>query len=80
MFAGTRAIGEIIRKPNAPDKLSFFHADAVDTIDTISSTTTDDSATQQFEPFGAELNPSGPEVTRAGFAGNDHDRDSDSST
>jgi len=75
LFAGSRAIGEILRKPNSPDKLSFFHADDVDTVDTISSATTSDSSKQQFEPFGADLNPSAPEVTRAGFAGNDHDRD-----
>jgi RHS repeat-associated protein len=47
---------------------------ALGSVDTIS-----DSAgnfhQQQFDPFGASLNPSSPPLTRVGFTGQDHDDD-----
>ncbi|HET9953798.1 MAG TPA: RHS repeat-associated core domain-containing protein [Polyangiaceae bacterium] len=73
LYAGDRPLGEIVRK-NDTDEVLYFHTDRLGTVDTI-STSTSDVVQQGFDPFGAPLASPGPEVTRAGFTGHQHDRD-----
>jgi RHS repeat-associated protein len=71
--AAGRQLGEIVRKGGADETL-FFHADNQGTVDTI---TTDSQVTytQDFDPFGAPIDPPDPAVTRSGFTGHQHDND-----
>jgi RHS repeat-associated protein len=73
LYAGSRQIGEIVRKPNTPDKTLYFHADELETADTISSSDGSAPVTQLFDAFGAST--SDPSLTRVGFTGQDHDTD-----
>jgi RHS repeat-associated protein len=73
IHAGERAVGEIVRK-NGADQTLYFHTDALDSVDTI---TTDSGvvAHQTFDLFGTPVSAPTPELTRAGFTGHAHDRD-----
>ncbi|HKO47649.1 MAG TPA: FG-GAP-like repeat-containing protein, partial [Polyangiaceae bacterium] len=73
LYAGDRQIAELIRKDNA-DQTLYFHPDHLGSPETISDS--NGAAYQQhFDPFGAPLDASNPELTRVGFTGHDHDRD-----
>jgi RHS repeat-associated protein len=73
VFAGDRELAEIVRT-GGTDQILYFHTDNVGSVDTI---TTDQGSVlrQTFDPFGFEDSPLNPEATRAGFAGQQHDRD-----
>ena len=73
LYAGDRQIAEITRK-DSTDQTQYFHPDHLGSPETISDS--NGAAYQQhFDPFGAPLEASNPELTRVGFTGHDHDRD-----
>lgn len=74
LYAGSRLVGEVVRTPGNADRTQFFHTDDLDTVDTISGTSSADAVHQSFEPFGAPLG-STSELTRVGFTGQEHDAD-----
>jgi RHS repeat-associated protein len=74
LYAGSRLVGEIVRTPGSSDQTLYVHSDDLDSVDTLSADG-GFAATQTFAPFGDETSPLNPELTRAGFTGQDHDRD-----
>jgi RHS repeat-associated protein len=73
LYAGDRAVAEIVRK-NGTDKTLYFHTDELGSVSTISNDA-GDSFEQEFDPFGALLDGPDPELTRAGYTGHQHERD-----
>jgi RHS repeat-associated protein len=73
IFAGDRLVAEIVREGGA-ERTLFFHQDHQGSVSTI-STTTGQSFTQEFDPFGAPFGSDTLEQTRAGFTGHQHDDD-----
>jgi len=73
LYVGSRVIGEIVRKAGLPERTLYFHGDAIDTVSTVSYDDGSSANQQAFDPFG--LSTSDPTATRAGFTGQDHDRD-----
>lgn len=72
-YAGSRQIGEVVRKDGSQRTL-YFHTDHLGSTTTVSDS--DGGATQQsFSPFGALLASVDPELTRVGFTGQDEDLD-----
>lgn len=55
MFAGGRQLGDIVRK-NGSEEILFFHTDHQESVQTI-TTNTQGSYQQQFDPFGAIVDP-----------------------
>ncbi len=73
LFAGGRAVGEIVRTPSGETTL-YFHTDRLGTVSTL-STDTGESYHRDYDVWGAPLFSQNNELTRAGFTGHQHDAD-----
>ena len=67
LYAGDRQIAEITRKDSA-DQTLYFHPDHLGSPETISDNN-GAAYHQHFDPFGARVEPTSPELTRIGFTG-----------
>jgi RHS repeat-associated protein len=73
LFAGGRPFAEVIRRGGI-DEIQYFHTDHQGTVDAVTSG--GGSVTlQEFDPFGAPIDPPVPALTRLGFTGHQHDND-----
>jgi hypothetical protein len=65
VYAAGRQIAEIYRNPST-NETQYFHADAIGTVDTI-STDGPSFRHQDFDPFGAPTDPLSVPLTRGGL-------------
>jgi RHS repeat-associated protein len=76
LYAGGRELGEIVRTHGSTvtDRTLYFHTDRLGSVDTLSNDN-DETFRQEFDPFGAPIDPPSPELTRSGYTGHQHDDD-----
>jgi RHS repeat-associated protein len=73
LFAGGRPFAEVIRRGGV-DETQYLHTDYQGTADTVTSGGGSQTL-QEFDPFGAPIDPPVPALTRIGFTGHQHDND-----